>query len=231
MKSAIPIRRSGHKRRGTGERRCFTLFELLVVMAIMSLLFALLFPALRAAREEVKRVECMNNLKQLGLAFEIYIGDYSGNYPMYYYGGPNWYQSLYNNGYTKNNSKIFCCPAASDRLAYGGALVPDLRSYAMNCCIEKKAGVEGPGWPETPEFVSLPMITRSAANVILLSEGIDGLRGAARFSDWGVGVRSFGTTHIYPYHNGIPNFLFVDGHVSAMPYNSTTIPLWWHISD
>jgi prepilin-type N-terminal cleavage/methylation domain-containing protein/prepilin-type processing-associated H-X9-DG protein len=65
-----------HSRRPSG----FTLIELLVVIAIIAVLIALLLPAVQAAREAARRAQCINNLKQLGLAIANY-GDIQGSLP------------------------------------------------------------------------------------------------------------------------------------------------------
>ena len=64
-----------------GIRGAFTLIELLVVIAIIAILAAMLLPALAAAKKKASQTRCMNNVKQLGLGFVIYVTDNSDIYP------------------------------------------------------------------------------------------------------------------------------------------------------
>src|SRR3954466_7852291 len=66
--------------------RAFTLIELLIVIAIIAILAAILFPVFGRARENARRSSCQSNLKQIGLGFAQYTQDYDEKMPYNSYG-------------------------------------------------------------------------------------------------------------------------------------------------
>jgi prepilin-type N-terminal cleavage/methylation domain-containing protein len=90
------------------KRRGFTLIELLVVIAIIAILAAMLLPVLARAKESGRRISCLNNLKQLSLAVQMYVNDSDGRYPQRS-GTDRWPDKFYDN--YGRNLKLLICPS------------------------------------------------------------------------------------------------------------------------
>ncbi|GIW94484.1 MAG: prepilin-type N-terminal cleavage/methylation domain-containing protein [Pirellulaceae bacterium] len=110
-------------------RRGFTLVELLVVIAIIGILVSLLLPAVQAAREAARRMQCQNNLKQLGLAFH----NFHDSYKYFPHGGRGWWFHVnYHEGRT---------PYVNERQTVGWG-------YQILPFLEQQAVFDGAGAPD-----------------------------------------------------------------------------------
>ncbi|MDD2706851.1 MAG: prepilin-type N-terminal cleavage/methylation domain-containing protein [Verrucomicrobiae bacterium] len=115
----------------SSEATAFTLIELLVVVVIFSILAALLSPALKNAREMGRRTSCMNNLRNCGLALQMYAGDNNGRILNYVWDGTTestWWLALYRANYMTKRD-VYLCPYFPPNKYSGN----QYRTYGIRC--------------------------------------------------------------------------------------------------
>src|SRR5262249_18432259 len=125
--------------------RGFTLIELLVVMAVIAVLTGLLLPAVQAAREAARRVQCVNNLKQIGLALHGY-PDALGTCPM---------------GYAAFGRFVDGTADTAPGWGWGSMILPQLEQRPLFDAINLTLPVEGPQNTTVVRSVMTPFLCPS----------------------------------------------------------------------
>ncbi|MBI4028272.1 MAG: prepilin-type N-terminal cleavage/methylation domain-containing protein [Verrucomicrobia bacterium] len=195
----------------------FTLIELLVVIAIVSILAAMLIPALKNAQESARTVRCMNNLKQIGLANLMYIDDNNGLLVEY---APEWCYG-----------RKFLLPY----LRIDPAKYPDDKFFsiepALQCPSSKAVNGE---WPLAPGFgydfgVNYFFLyqdgdlrfnsVRNPSQTVWATDS-----GPGQFGGYWPCVAATSSLRAVSYpHNGFANVVWMDGHVDRKKYQELEV--------
>ena len=232
-------------------RKGFTLIELLIVIAIIAILAATFFSRIHTVGENERRTSCINNMKQIGLAFMQYNQDYDETYPASSNYGSGWAERVF--PYVKSLG-IFQCPDdAGGSVLRGGATYYPLSYVASDYVLYENFNPSSP--KSTPCRLSE---MASPSNTVLIYEG-DSQVGApdirnnyfnpnalmsslyfflskacypnhgATHTDWifiNTARHSPGTTHPLPafpdFTNGSNNYTMADGHVKYLPWEKVS---------
>ncbi len=216
--------------------REFTLIELLIVIAIIAILAAILFPVFARARENARRSSCMSNLKQIGLGVMQYTQNYDQRYPSQSIGGngvahlDRWMDSTF--PYVKS-TQLYTCPSTSVNNLYmnvnqgRSAMTDGNAAYWLGTYVWNVAYWNVPS-PNRGSFDSASIAEIQApATTINVLERVDAVSNNAE-CQWPDIATTNGATFAQPNanppslsntafrHLNTQNVLFCDGHVKSL---------------
>lgn len=183
----------------------FTLIELLVVIAIIAILASLLLPALGQAKQRGRNITCINQLRQLGLAANLYADDNDDSLPGSAHSGASWRRTLA--PYVESNLLYRC---SMDRN------LTRLTSYSINDFLTAK-----PFGAPTVNFSKVTSVP-SPSDTFYMGEAHEEETGGTdhfHFADASAGgfePESFASQAAVTRHLEGANYLFVDAHVETM---------------
>jgi prepilin-type N-terminal cleavage/methylation domain-containing protein/prepilin-type processing-associated H-X9-DG protein len=220
--------------------RGFTLIEILVVIALIAILAAILFPVFARARENARRASCQSNLRQIGLGILQYVQDNDETMPFSFYGSfgdtdatnYKWMDAIF--PYVKNE-QLFTCPsdsAVNARYVYQKNLPPggssqNYGSYGLNGAHSAGPDNTTPPRSSAAYRVHLAQLAAPATTVwITDNNNAPGSLnpGGSQGFFWSMPATMPAVTNAEPRqlqniverHLGLTNVLWCDGHVKPM---------------
>ncbi len=210
------------------KNRAFTLIELLVVIAIIAILAAILFPVFAQAKEAAKKTQSISNLKQIGLAWTMYSGDYDDVLMRIRVAGPGakvtyWWGSF--DGTTLREEEGLLYPYSKGKgiqqdpsFPKGLRSVIGLTGYGYNYQYLSPSTYAPPTYAETLVPVNFSQVTDVAETVAFGS--------SARINNWSFATPTLeGNTYLEPpssdfpsfhaRHSGMGTILWVDTHAKT----------------
>jgi len=225
------------------KKSAFTLIELLVVIGIIAVLAAILLPALGRAKAKARQVACVNNLREVRLALQIYATEHDGRMPPRETFLNRWPTQL-RPGFQA--LKLLSCPndpQAKDPADASTNMMPDLapRSYLMNGC--QDALLDALGGVVPPKMVEFPALRESV--IIYPSETFLFGEKASTSSQFYLILDSDANRYLSDLEegrhggsggsenkSGNSNYAFADGSVRAIHWGEATCPAnLWAITD
>jgi prepilin-type N-terminal cleavage/methylation domain-containing protein/prepilin-type processing-associated H-X9-DG protein len=214
----------------------FTLVELLVVIGIIALLVSILLPALNKARRAAESVQCLSNLRQIGVGVSAYLTENRGRFPVAEYKPypkEMWYQLLSPHllggaqttpGWdvlaSGGTPQVFQCPVQTRKMV--GILGPywsNKPSYGISRFMAGTWDVPAKAWAIAPSVNSAAQVRRSAETVLASEVGSNAWTTVVPWLDayrlkWSAYLGPAAGTYAGGVHDRANNILWVDGHAS-----------------
>lgn len=189
-------------------RKAFTIVELLVVVAIITILAAIVMPVLTRARAKGRFATCVSNLKQIGAALQAYQTDYDENFPVDSDRGPGSFWCERIQPYVRNMD-IGICPEKGllPRTPPGGDH-PYTWNYAMSCVMCR---IDMFGANTLTDLARIH-VQYDVARMFMVGEGLNDTVPPS----WIAPAWWPYTSYHEFWHNERSNVLFVDGHVKSL---------------
>ncbi|MCH7505088.1 prepilin-type N-terminal cleavage/methylation domain-containing protein [PVC group bacterium] len=199
----------------TRKNYAFTIFELVVVLAIITTLVAMIFPVLQKARDTGRKTSCVSNLKQIGTALSMYLDDFRHRLPRVGTGRIEWANNL-NNIYI-DDQNLFYCPTAPGNSKNWTNLDDNVGvSYGMSFYLNEAILL-------FPEYDGI----ENKSTKVLIADADLTIRPAHQNKS----ILYFGLTvpTVSDRHNGGSNVLFCDFHVGWQLKTTleSNYPAWW----